>query len=113
MTRILCLSILIACSAFADDAADRAAITRVILDSAPQLKLKPPSVEISHEPWGEATIHLPPVATGILIGPIRFVTSDVAIADAVAQTTPVLFVMKKDRGVWKIETMRILAMPPG
>ncbi len=113
MSKILCLFILIVSIAFADDATDRDAIKKAITDAAPQLKTASLSVKISHEPWGEATIQLPPVfTTGITVGPIQFVTGDVALADVVADNTVYLFVMKKDAGKWTIASRRILGAIP-
>jgi hypothetical protein len=73
------------------------------------------TVTISHEPWGEATINLP----GSESRPsIAFITPDVALADGLCtyeddqgtkQTTPLLFVMKKEGGDWKIASIRVLA----
>jgi len=74
-----------------------------------------PTVTISREPWGEATINLP----GRESRPsIAFVTLDVALAEgactyeddhATWQTTPLLFVMKKEGDDWKIASIRVLA----
>jgi hypothetical protein len=87
----------------------------------------PPTVSISHEPWGEAAIHLPGMAPVPVIeimnprissGAIRFITPDVALAeatwtyksnDATTQTVPLLFVMKKEEDSWKIASLRMLA----
>jgi hypothetical protein len=72
----------------------------------------PGHVEISKEPWGEATWTPPgspwPLA-GSRIKPtsIRFVTADVAIVDAMGKG-PVLFVLRKEQGAWKIAAVRIL-----
>ena len=85
-----------------------------------------PSVTISHEPWGEATIHLSGPAREV-VNPrivshnIRFITPDVALIDgacsyqedgAPPQTTPLLFVAKKEAGRWKIASLRVLAPHP-
>jgi len=54
----------------------------------------------------------------IVSGAIRFVSPDVALSDGVwtyldetaaTHTTPLLFVMKKERGNWKIASLRLLA----
>ena len=84
---------------------------------------------ISHEPWGEATINFASMGgmprmemlnPRIVGSNIRFITLDVALADgaftyedgrAAAQTTPILFVMKKQGADWKIVSIRILAPP--
>ena len=95
-----------------------------------------PTVTISHEPWGEATINFPwtdylikalRARTLEILNPrigsrtIRFLTPDVALVDgawtykddgATTRTTPLLFVMKKERGSWKIASIRVLAPAP-
>jgi hypothetical protein len=63
---------------------------------------------ISKEPMGEATwlpawMHAP-----MVIKKIRFLTADVAMADAVGKS-PVLIVLKKVGTDWKIASLRILA----
>ncbi len=86
-----------------------------------------PTVTISHDPWGEATINFPDMDgmprlvmlnPRIVGGNVRFITLDVALADGsfeyedgsvTAQTTPISFVMKKQGVHWKIASMRILA----
>src|SRR4051812_15833323 len=76
-----------------------------------------PSVTISHEPWGEATLNSPSQLPGDSSRNITFVTSDVALAqgfctfednDGIRQTKVLLFVMKKENG-WKIASIRVLA----
>ena len=81
-----------------------------------------PTVTISHEPWGEVTINFPNMGVEILnpkvvSRTIRFITPDVALADGACtygadgtdvQTTPLLFVMKKDRANWKVASLRVL-----
>ena len=79
-----------------------------------------PTVVISHEPWGEATIDYPGVE---IVNPriesrtIRFITPDVALMDGACaykdgggnvQTTPLLFVMKKEGDRWKVASIRLL-----
>jgi hypothetical protein len=88
-----------------------------------------PTVTISHEVWGEATINLPgiPVIPPVeFLNPrigcdsIRFITPDVALADGnwtykngpETQTKPLLFVMKKEGDDWKIASLRLLAPRP-
>lgn len=90
-----------------------------------------PTVRISHEPWGEATINWPGMESMTkfdrpveLLNPsiqgqaIRFITPDVALADgswiykdegAAIQNIPLLFVMKNEGGNWKIASLRMLA----
>jgi hypothetical protein len=169
----LCLPLLFASFALADEASDRAAINRTIAalnrlsqrdrlftedaDAASELarlpKVSPvafpiprsagdpaswplhdhPTVTISHDPWGEATINfpvmplLPPadfypwisllINPRIASGTARFITPDVALVEGVwiyqegaaAQTVPLLFVMKKEGDNWKIASLRVLA----
>lgn len=87
-----------------------------------------PTVVISHEPWGEASIDFPgrwPHAVMDVVNPriasrtIRFVTADVALVEGACvyqeeiggrtQFTPLLFVMKRDGADWKIASLRVLA----
>jgi hypothetical protein len=85
-----------------------------------------PTVTTSHEVWGEAAINFPGVGSitfeevnpQIVSGAIRFITPDVALADgacrynddsAATQSTPLLFVMKREGGDWKIASLRVLA----
>jgi len=165
----LVLPVLFCAIAWADEAADRAAISHTVValnvyppraelftadaDAAPVLdqlwsgkrieyRLAPetaaveslesdlPTVVVSHRPWGEATISYP--GRGIMtamemLNPriaasaVRFVTADVALADgactyrqysAGTQTTPLLFVMKREGEAWKIASVRVLAPAP-
>jgi hypothetical protein len=168
MRVLLWLLLIFGACAWADEAADRAAIRRAIarLNEVPQsaelfttdadcravleqlwrgrrlayrarsemrsaAPLPPsghPTVTISHEPWGEATIgvpggwSLPPIE---MLNPriegrsTRFITPDVALADAVctyreagtAQTTSLLLVMKREGNDWRIASLRVLAEP--
>jgi len=83
-----------------------------------------PTVTISHEPWGEATIGfavpnspkmeiLNPRLAG---GPVSFITPDVATVDGTwtyndgtaLQIIPILFVMKREGADWKIASLRVL-----
>ncbi len=86
-----------------------------------------PSVIISHdEIWGEATVSWGPTILGrplvfpteaAACGPVRFLTPDVALADATwtdfarpgSARTQLLFVMKREGGEWKIDSVRVLA----
>jgi len=162
---ILCLPLLLASYASADEAADRVAIDRAVAalnelpqraavfteDASSELKRLPnakprafrilgpqddgmslprtdgPTVTISHEIWGEATINIPGVASlsafeilnpRIANGAIRFITAEVALTDGAwtyedesgtTQTIPILFVMKKEGSNWKIASLRVLA----
>ena len=117
----------------ADEAADRAAIEKRIAglnvlsarsdsfttdfeDWADMLRLwqtgpdGEPSVVISKEPWGEATITWPGmgrIAPVIVVKKIRFVTPEVALVDAEGKV-PALFVLRKEGTDWKIASLRIL-----
>jgi hypothetical protein len=83
-----------------------------------------PTVTISKDPWGEATINFPVLlpragilAPRIASGHIRFITPDVALADGdclyddgvVMRSVPLLFVMKREGENWKIASLRVLA----
>jgi len=97
-------------------------------------------VVISKEPWGEATLEVPrtipvvvsypaPPDQGRLISrfniqSVRFVAKNVALVEAVKdhyyerpgprnrwQSNPALFVVKKDRKVWRIDSVHIIAQP--
>ncbi len=149
---ILCLPLFFASLALADDAGDRTAIGRVIAglnewplraalftsdsDGESALRRLPkvalvgvrmlgtggPTVRISHEPWGEATIDFPglpavveSVNPRIVSGTIRFIASDVAVADGAwtyldnggaTQNIPLVLVMKKEGDTWKIAALR-------
>jgi hypothetical protein len=166
MKALLWLPLLAGACAWADEAADRAAISRVIgaLNETPQraelftadadgrsvpdqlrgkrllyrvrwpagnpMPSSPsdhPTVTISHEVWGEAAINFPGVDSitfeemvnpRIVSGAMRFITPDVALANgacryngdsAATQSTPLLFVMKREGGDWKIASLRVLA----
>ena len=145
--------LLIAVCAWADEAADRLAIARVIaaLNQVPprtelftpdtdapavlerlrqgkRVAYRPiqssghPTVTVSHEPWGEATIDLRGpgveiVDPKIVSRAIRFITPEVALADGAStyredgidvETTPLLFVMKKEGDRWKVASIRVL-----
>ena len=78
-----------------------------------------PNLTISHEPWGEATINMPPMPVEV-VNPkivshvIRFITQDVALVDGASvydsdsgsETTPLLFVLKKEGERWMVITLR-------
>lgn len=82
-----------------------------------------PTIVISPEPWGEATLGMPGQPVEI-VNPrietksIRFLAPGVAMTDASliyvespekTQTTPLLILLKKDSTTWKIASLRILA----
>lgn len=118
---LLCLQALVVCSALADEATDRLAITRAIIagnftaDAAAEpgtrAILYPPPVSpivtISHEPWGEATFTLPPTPPALVVRSIRLLTPDVALADVDAANRSLLFVMKKTVEGWKIASVSL------
>jgi hypothetical protein len=157
MRPILCLSILLASAGWADQLDDRASIEKVIstlntstvnrgaftvdfrfseltqLWSASGLwTIGPGTVVISHEPWGEAqwvpATALPPQAPlRLVVRSVRFITSDVALVDAVTgpptaapasaaerepyksvapQRVPMLLVMKREVTDWRIASIR-------
>jgi hypothetical protein len=110
--------------AWSDGLADQAAISQVIqtlnllppsaalftpdgLSEFERLRIPDATVTISHEPWGEATIGR--LGLRISSGAIRLITEDVALADVDARSTPLLLVMKKEAGKWKISSVRMLA----
>jgi hypothetical protein len=134
MKSIMLAAVLCAGGLFAaDEAADRAAIEKTIAglnvlsarsdsftadfeDWTAMLRLwqsgpdGEPSVVISREPWGEATITWPGtgrIAAPIITRKIRFVTPEVALVDAEGNV-PALFVMRKEGTYWKIASLRIL-----
>lgn len=146
--------LVLAAPVWADESADRAAITGVILalNKVPrppglfeenadasvldrlwsgnmrvtQARILPGAasadgmtVSISHEPWGEARIGAQAPAVEMLNprfipGKVQFV-AEVALADGefqytdqqgATQTTPLLFVMKREGASWKIAAVR-------
>jgi hypothetical protein len=134
MKALVCIPLLFAAHAWADQAADRAAIERVVgvLNSSRPGEMPDSSLftadadnqldrladlnrrlfQASKEPWSEAT------APRMAIQSIRFVTPDVALVDAadtqygsviLARRIPVLLVMKKEGADWRIASLRVLA----
>jgi hypothetical protein len=155
MKALLCLPLLFAACACADETADRALIEQTIaaLNRLPQrsdiftadadgiaaleqirkgkrmvyrMSSQPgvadkPTVTISHEPWGEATINFPGMAMPPveLLSPrivsrgVRFVTPEVALVDGTceyreenAPAAPLFFVLRKEGADWKIAAVR-------
>ena len=95
-------------------------------DPEPLPRADQPTVTISKDPWGEVTINFPGtvslrpvniVGPRIVSGAIRFITSDVALADgawtyddgAVMRSVPLLFVTKREEDTWKLAALRVLA----
>jgi hypothetical protein len=73
-----------------------------------------PTVTISHEPWGEATFTVGSQAADEIRRGIVFITADVALAegacryqdtDGSQKRKPLLFVMKKEGGYWRIASI--------
>ncbi len=77
-----------------------------------RLRRRAPTISISHEPWGEATIQWASNAMHIITGPIRFITPDVALAEASSNYSRLSFVLKKSEGTWRIAAVRVLSTPP-
>ena len=71
-----------------------------------------PTVVISKEPWGEATIVMQGMTVRampvIVVKKIRFLTPEVVMVDGVGRV-PLLLVLKKVGTDWKIASLRILA----
>jgi len=95
-------------------------------DADPLPRTHQPTVTISKEPWGEATVNFPGTVSlpplnilnpRIVSGAIRFITPDVALAEGawiyddgvVMRSVPLLFVMKREADAWKIASLRVLA----
>jgi len=91
---------------------------------------RPTGVVISHEPMGEASWNpLPlavPTVTEVSVPPrfiaqsVRFVAPDVALLDTLQehydihsapQRVPVLLVLKKEKNIWRIASVREMAKP--
>ena len=135
MKPILCLSLLFSACMWADEAADRVAIEKVIgalnephrgphakslsalftSDADPAELRRLSDMEgrmrqVSDGPWSEAT------APRIVSESIRFVTPDVALVDAaiaqygslLASREPVLLLMKKQGTEWRIASVRLV-----
>jgi hypothetical protein len=80
-----------------------------------------PTIEISHEPWGEATIGFPRLRMEVtnprvVSDEIRFVLDDVAMVDGVfvyesetgSQRTRLFFVLRRDHDAWRIAAVRVV-----
>jgi hypothetical protein len=135
MKMIICISLVFAALGWADEGTDRAAIGGVIgalnanqtgadqeriarlfttdadneLDRLANLDRR--LLQPSDKPWSEVT------TPRIVIQSIRFITAGVALVDAantqygstiVVRRAPVLFVMKKQAGDWRIASLRVL-----
>lgn len=123
MRRILCLTILIATCARADDATDRQAIERVIaavnnhskpltdLYTADAPENERSMLSSNEQPWSEVT------SPRITTRSIRFIPPQVALVECtntqygsviLVRTTSILLVMKKDAGQWRVASVRAL-----
>jgi hypothetical protein len=139
MKAILCLPLLFSSGLFAGEAQDRAAIDQVIEalnDPAQRHRLftsdADSAVDFDHL---IALHHIPcaPILIGmdevwiqltqprVASGNIRFITSDVATVDGastiqgaitLAPRVPLLFVMRRGAGEWKIGAVRVLRRAP-
>lgn len=116
-------------------------LARVASRRSPNLiDVRSVKVVISKEPWGEADLYIPPVVPVAISYPappdqgrlisrfniqsVRFIAKDVALVEAVKdhyyerpgprnrwQSNPALFVVKKDRKVWRIDSVHVIAQP--
>jgi hypothetical protein len=129
MKSALCFGLLLASGLWADELTDRTAITQTIFkldESQPALFTADFSdsaefrrvssvgtVVISKEPFGEATIILPPAgAHRFVVQSTRFLTGEVALVDALDRNNGyaiVLLVMKKEGAEWKLASYKRIA----
>ena len=126
MKRILCLSILVATCAWADDASDREAIERVIaavnnhskpltdLYTADAPENERSLLSVNEQPWSEVT------SPRITTRSIRLIAPRFALVECtntqygsvlVVRTTSMLLVMKKDGEQWRIASVGALQDP--
>jgi len=139
MKTIICISLVFAALSWADEAADRAAIERVVgalntdrtgagqgriaslfttdnSDADKELDrlatLDRQLLRASEKPWSEVT------TPRLVIQSIRFITPEVALVDAgntqygsmiLVRRVPVLLVMRKEAKAWRIASLRVLA----
>lgn len=82
-----------------------------------------PTLLISHDrPWGEAEIRVPAPSIElknprVVSGLVTFISEDVAVVDAslvertgdTRQSTPLVFVVKKEGDEWRIMALRVVA----
>jgi hypothetical protein len=138
MRLILCLTLLFAACARADETADRAAIERVVgalnqtrSDAKPPralftsdadtteldrfVSLNRQLLEYAGKPWSEVT------APRIVSRSIRFVTPVVALADAaivqygsviLTRSIPIVILVKRTESTWRIAALRMMADCP-
>lgn len=100
---------------FTDDFADGAALTSLgVYRDNPRAAIH---VCVSHAPWGELGPCPAAKMSRFVIQSIRLITPDVALVDAVNDRrdvgeslhSPVLLVLRKEGGAWKIASLRVLA----
>jgi len=124
--RILCLSILVATCAWADDATDREAIERLItavnnhkkpltdLFTADAPENERGMLSVNEQPWSEVTSPRITTRSIRLIAP-RFAlvecTSTQYGSVLVVRTTSMLLVIKKDGEQWRIASVQALQDP--
>jgi hypothetical protein len=139
MRKLLWLPLLLGVSLWGEETADRAQIASVIdalnqtpLNRAPELARlftadfdgssalaevlhSAATITISHEPWGEATWGFTGPRPRISSAAVRFVTPEVALVDGTAarpdDSMPLLFILKKEGGSWKIASIRLALAP--
>lgn len=132
MKALVCLALLLAAPAWADEAADRAAIRQTLglLNVSSERSAQFTSdadgrsrLEAAiHEPRRETIPNQPlagdywPFWPAYLQQPwlvettsIRFITEDVALANGRVRYQPLLFVLRKEPSGWKIASVRFLA----
>ena len=133
MKTIVCLALLFGAVVWADEAIDRAAIDKVIVglndaghraelftkgadckvdfDRLVELHRKPGGMVGMDETWTQMTV---PV---VVSGKIRFVKGDVAMVEGasvvegavtMARRVPLLLVMKKEGGKWRVDAARVM-----
>jgi hypothetical protein len=107
---------------FTDDSDARPVLEGLWKGKRPSYRIRRfPTVTISHEPWGEATIGFSMELENprMRCGAVRFVSSSEAIAAATfvyredgeqphIRITPLQFVMKKIGDEWKIASVRVI-----
>jgi len=119
MKFVFCLALAMAAVAWADEASDRAAIQNAIKqfnDPQARASVLAPEADIpdlSGRPWDERS------RIYFTFKDVRFVTHDVALADATAsqygsmmyRNQPAVFILKRIEGEWKIDSLRLLSTP--
>jgi hypothetical protein len=116
MKPVLCLALAAAAFAWGDEASDRAAIQNAIKqfnDPQTRASVLAPGADIpdlSGRPWDQRS------RLYFTFKDVRFITPDVAMADATAsqygslmlRNEPVVFILKREGGEWKIDSLRLL-----